>query len=77
MSDAISQGSDMDSTQDPKTYFHGRITGSEEKNVEKEIKQVSYFSGGGQALHTWRLLPYYHAHLIGEITETQWRASQG
>lgn len=47
MSDAISQGSDMDSTQDPKTYFHGRVMGSEEKNEGKEIKQVSYFGGEG------------------------------
>ena len=52
MSDAISQGSDMDSTQDPKTYVHGKIMGSEEKDEEKEIKQVSYFGRGGQALHT-------------------------
>ena len=42
----------MDSTQDPKTYFHGRVMGSEEKNEEKEIKQVSYFGGGGLAVHT-------------------------
>lgn len=52
MSDAISQESDMDSTQDPKTYVHGKIMGSEEKDEEKEIKQVSYFGRGGQALHT-------------------------
>lgn len=67
----------MDSTQDPKTYVHGKIMGSEEKDEEKEIKQASYFGRGGQALHTWCLLSYYCAHLIEEITETQWRASQG
>ena len=70
MSEAISQGLDMDSTQDPKTYFHGRVMGSEEKNEEKEIKQVSYFGGGGLAVHTWCLLPYYYAHFIGEITDS-------
>ena len=42
----------MDNTQDPKTCFHGRVTGSEEKNEENEMKQVSYCGGGGLAVHT-------------------------
>lgn len=40
----------MDKTQDPRSAFLDRVRGSEEKNEEKDIKQVSSLEGG--TLHT-------------------------